>query len=275
SEGCGTNPAGTFTTGLANLLALGNGLPAEAIACRANVGAYDPNDKNGFPRGYGAEGNIEPGTRLEFAIRFQNTGTDTAFNVVIRDQIAPEFDLKSFRVESASHDYTVDIDSNRMVTFTFANIMLPDSNVNLAGSQGVINYSIDHAPELQRGDDMQNLAAIYFDFNEPIITNTTSHRIAKSGLPVGTREELAQSVRMDVFPNPTDGLLQVKLPAAEVRLDDELTVTDVLGRPLFSTTYEKVGRGLDVSRLPQGYYLLVLRGAEDGLAKGRAAFVRR
>ncbi|MEL7160271.1 MAG: T9SS type A sorting domain-containing protein, partial [Bacteroidota bacterium] len=274
SEGCGTDPRGNFTTGLANIVELGNGVPSEAVACRENVGAYDPNDKNGFPRGFGEQGNIQPGTRLEFAIRFQNTGTDTAFNVVIRDQIAPEFDLKTFRAESASHPFTVSIDTNRMVTFTFADIMLPDSNVNLAGSQGVVNYSIDHDPDLQRGQDLHNLAGIYFDFNEPIITNETNHRIAKSDLPVGTRAELARSVRMDVFPNPTDGLLRVNLPA-EVSLDDVLTVIDVHGRTLQSTVYGRVGNGLDVSGLPAGYYYLVLRGANDGLAKGRTAFVRK
>ncbi|MEM9259379.1 MAG: T9SS type A sorting domain-containing protein, partial [Bacteroidota bacterium] len=274
AEGCGTNPNGTFTVGLANLLSLGNGTPSEDVVCRENVGAYDPNDKTGFPIGYDG-GNIAPGTRLDFAIRFQNTGTDTAFTVVIRDTIAPEFDLSTFKAESASHPYSISLDTHRVLTFTFANIMLPDSNVNLEASQGVVRYSIDHDPDLLRGDEMRNTAAIYFDFNEPIITNTTLHRIAKSGLPVGVRSLAAQQVYLRTYPNPSQDFLKVDLSTEDVNLTDVLTVIDLHGRPLLTTTYGQLGNGgLDVRPLPAGYYYLVLSEAE-GLAKGRTGFVKR
>jgi uncharacterized repeat protein (TIGR01451 family) len=197
AEGCNTDPAGNTSSGFANIISLGNDVPSQAIACRQNVGAYDPNDKMGYPLGYDG-GNIAEGTRLDYAIRFQNTGTDTAFNVVIQDTISTALDMSSFKVESASHDYTVSIDTNRVITFLFANIALPDSNVNLAASQGVINFSIDHAADLVPGDIIDNEALIYFDFNEPIVTNTSRHRIAKDGLPVGTRQQRARQVAVGI-----------------------------------------------------------------------------
>ncbi|MFT6513930.1 MAG: putative repeat protein (TIGR01451 family) [Neolewinella sp.] len=271
-EGCVGNPVNGGSTGFANILSLGNGFPSEAIVCRENVGAYDPNDKNGYPLGYGEENNIAEGTELLYAIRFQNTGTDTAFNVVIRDTISDALDLSTFKAESSSHDYTVSIDSQRVVTFTFANIMLPDSNVNLLQSQGVVNFSIDHDVSLEPGDFITNEAAIYFDFNAPVITNVSRHRIEKDGLPVGIRSLRAQEVSLRVFPNPSNGLIQLDIPNSDVKFDDVLTVTDLYGRQLAQTTYGQISPGWDVRVLPAGYYLVVVHDSA-GRARGRAGFV--
>lgn len=273
-EGCVNVPGGAFSTGFANILALGNGGPNGSIACRENRGAYDPNDKNGYPLGYGVENNIAPGTRLDYAIRFQNTGTDTAFTVVISDTIGEALDLSTFKAGASSHDYTVSIDTNRVVTFAFANIMLPDSNVNLAASQGVVNFKIDHVAELAPGDYITNEAAIYFDFNEPVITNVSTHRIEVEGLPTGVRGTLARSVNFQVYPNPGNGLLQLSVPNRDIRATDVLTVVDLYGRPVATTTYGRLGDAWNVSHLPAGYYLLVV-SERDGLAKGRTGFVKR
>lgn len=272
AEGCVVPAGDGFSTGLANILALGNGVPSQAIECRENVGAYDPNDKNGYPLGYGTENNIPAGTRLNYAIRFQNTGTDTAFNVVIKDTISMALDLATLKEESASHRYAIDIDSHRVITFTFANIMLPDSNVNLAGSQGVVNFSIQPAALLQPGDYIFNEADIYFDFNEPIRTNKSRHRIAKEGLPTGVRNLRAQEVSLIVYPNPGNGLIQLQVPNQDVRLTDVLTVTDLYGRRLATTTYGQLGGSWDVRHLPAGYYLLVVAD-QSGVARGRTGFV--
>lgn len=272
AEGCVVPAGDGFSTGLANILALGNGVPSQAIECRENVGAYDPNDKNGYPLGYGAENNIPEGTRLNYAIRFQNTGTDTAFNVVIKDTISMALDLATFKEESASHRYTIDIDTHRVVTFTFPNIMLPDSNVNLAASQGVVNFSIQPSAALEPGDYIFNEADIYFDFNEPIRTNRSRHRIEVEGLPTGVRNVQAQQVSLVVYPNPGNGLLQLQVPNRDVKLTDVLTVTDLYGRRLATTTYEQLGNAWDVRHLPAGYYLLVVTD-QNGNARGRTGFV--
>ncbi|MFK8163802.1 MAG: T9SS type A sorting domain-containing protein [Lewinella sp.] len=272
AEGCVVPADGNFSTGFGNMLALGNGVPAQAIVCRENVGAYDPNDKLGYPLGHGAEDNIPLGTRLDYTIRFQNTGTDTAFNVVIKDTISMALDLASFKEGSFSHPYTIDIDSHRVLTFTFANIMLPDSNVNLAASQGAVSFSIDHAADLARGDDIFNSAAIYFDFNEPIITNNSHHRIEKQGLPTSLRSLRAQEVSLGVYPNPGNGLLNISVPNRDIKLTDMLTVTDLYGRQLATTVYGQLGGAWDVRHLKPGFYLLVVTD-ENGLARGRTGFV--
>ncbi len=51
------------------------------------TGSFDPNDKNVFPTGYGSEGYITAQQELKYTIRFQNTGNDTAFIIVVVDTL--------------------------------------------------------------------------------------------------------------------------------------------------------------------------------------------
>ena len=269
-EGC-TGEGEDFSTGFSNLLPLISGNPSRSFVCRENVGAYDPNDKTGYPLGWD-DGNVEEGTRIDYEIRFQNTGTDTAFTVVIRDTIAPELDLATFKMEAASHDYTLTIDTHRVVTWTFADIMLPDSNVNLLLSQGAVSFSIDHDESLVPGDVFRNEAAIYFDFNEPIITNRTRHVIAKDGLPVSLSPTPEYHVPLPAYPNPVTDRLNLSVPLDATTPTDLVVITDALGRPLRSIPFSRSGNGIDVSTLPAGYYVLLLQN-RNGTAYARTGFV--
>ncbi|MEL6866955.1 MAG: hypothetical protein AAFP19_21195, partial [Bacteroidota bacterium] len=57
------------------------------IDCRAATAAFDPNDKSAFPTGFGPSHLINDNTDLEYLIRFQNIGTDTAFQVINKDTL--------------------------------------------------------------------------------------------------------------------------------------------------------------------------------------------
>jgi uncharacterized repeat protein (TIGR01451 family) len=182
AEGCGRDAEGNFAIGFAGLYPVGNGLADEAIGCRANTGSYDPNEKLGYPVGVGDEKDVEPGTEITYDVYFQNTGTDTAFFVVIRDTLPEALDLSTLRLGTSSHNYVASIDTNRVLTFRFDDILLPDSTTNLIESQGVVQFRIGHDEALIRGDRFENKAAIYFDYNDPIITNYSRHRIAPERL---------------------------------------------------------------------------------------------
>jgi len=108
--------------------------------------------------------------------------------------------------------------------------------------------------------------------NEPIITNLSQHQIEKDGLPVGIRTLRAQEISLRVFPNPSNGLIQLNVPNNDVRFDDVLTVSDLYGRQLAKTTYGQIGAGWDVRTLPAGYYLLMVHD-EAGRPRGRAGFI--
>jgi len=150
--------------------------PFTDIVCVENIGSFDPNDKATIPEGVGPEHFIPAEEELEYKIRFQNTGTDTAFTVVIRDTISPMLDMSTFCEGIGSHDYVLEVDDN-IITFTFNNILLPDSTVDWTASNGFVEFKISPLQNLVPGDIIENAAAIFFDFNEPVITNTVFHTI--------------------------------------------------------------------------------------------------
>lgn len=200
-EGCLEFAGASFTTGITPQFnqATGNGF--SDIDCTQNRGSFDPNDKQGFPLGYGNEFQIEENTDLEYKIRFQNTGTDTAFTVRIEDKISKHLDLESIIPGASSHNYTFQIREDSTVVFLFENIMLPDSNINEAASHGFVNFKISQKPDLPRGTVIPNTASIYFDFNAPVITNEVYHTVGLDIITVSLNE-LAVDLGLKVYPNP-------------------------------------------------------------------------
>lgn len=139
------------------------------------IGSYDPNHKSVHPEGFG-EGNWVPITTpyFDYQIEFQNTGNDTAFNIVIVDTLDSKFDFNTFIPLSSSHDYTWQIGNSGKITYTFNDINLLDSGRSEEGSKGFINYRISLKSSSVMGDTLNNTAWIYFDLNPPIATNTSS-----------------------------------------------------------------------------------------------------
>jgi uncharacterized repeat protein (TIGR01451 family) len=209
-EGCGA-AGGTFSTGFVNFFPNGDADPWIDIDCTPNIGSYDPNDKQGFPVGYGATHYIRPGTELEYLIRFQNTGTDTAFTVRIVDTLSAWLDPATIRPGTSSHDYQFNLTGPGIVEFLYENILLPDSNVNEPASNGFVKFSILHRADAPLETVIENNAAIYFDFNEPVITNTTFHRLGENFL-VSAWHPFVLGAEVKVSPNPfsEQAILEVK-----------------------------------------------------------------
>jgi uncharacterized protein (TIGR02145 family)/uncharacterized repeat protein (TIGR01451 family) len=175
-EGCGLVNNNMISPNVLNNYPLDDSAPDKDIFCGIVTGAYDPNDKQGYPIGIGISNEIQPNQQLQYVIRFQNTGNDTAFNVIIRDTISENLDINTINSGVSSHNYLFNI-NGRIAEWYFPQIMLPDSNVNEPASNGFITFTINQIPNLPGASQITNRAAIYFDFNEPIITNTTLHTI--------------------------------------------------------------------------------------------------
>lgn len=204
-EGCGFGPGGGFSTGFVNQFPLFPNSGFTDIECRENIGAYDPNDKQALPVGYGEAHYIKPGADIEYHIRFQNTGTDTAFTVVIRDTLSPWLAPASVKPGAGSHDYRWALSGENVLTFTFDNIMLPDSNVNEPASHGFVKFLVSQHTDNPLGTRIGNNAAIYFDFNPPVITNTVFHTLGEDFIRVvndaGPGAGPAR-IRVLAYPNP-------------------------------------------------------------------------
>ena len=178
-EGCGTNSGGTFSRGFVNQQYLGDPELYMDTDCTVNQAPFDPNDKQGFPLGHSEEHFIKKDNPIEYMIRFQNTGNDTAFNVVLLDTISEKLDLCTFRPGASSHEYNWEVYGTGILKFEFPNINLPDSMADLAGSQGFVQFIISPKENVLPLQVIENSADIYFDFEAPITTNTTLHTIEK------------------------------------------------------------------------------------------------
>jgi len=231
------------------------------------VGSYDPNDKQVFPAGEGEKGSItRADSMLTYQVRFQNTGTDTAFTVVVLDEIEEDLDITSIRPGPSSHPYTLNVLDGNVLEFRFENIMLPDSFVNEPASNGYVLFDIKTKRDLPWGTKIENTAAIYFDFNEPIITNTTINTLLQ---PTNTNNLTAANLPLSISPNPGRDLAVLKLSLEEATQVD-LALYNTRGHLI--TQYlnkEQLQSGMHQVRfeeadLPQGIYFVVLKTA-DGM----------
>lgn len=176
-EGCGTNSGGSFSLGFVTQFPLDEESLAIDVDCQENIGSFDPNDKTGYPKGFCAAHYIRADQDIEYKIRFQNTGTDTAFNIIIIDTLSNFLSPASVRPGSSSHPYEFELLGEGVVKFSFPNAMLPDSNTNEPASHGFVKFTVSQQPNIPMGAVIENYAAIYFDFNDPVYTNTYRHTI--------------------------------------------------------------------------------------------------
>lgn len=162
----------------------GDETPADdtAILKQRVVGSYDPNDKTERNGGLITPAFISKGEALLYTIRFQNTGTDTAFGVAVRDTLSNKVDVATLEIISASHLYKLEIEDSILI-WQFDNILLPDSTTNEAASHGYIVYRIRPKATVFGGEIIHNTASIYFDFNLPVLTNDAS-TLVKANLAV-------------------------------------------------------------------------------------------
>ena len=142
------------------------------ISCLEIIDSYDPNDKQVIPAGISARHYVAEGSLLEYTIRFQNTGTDTAYTVVITDLLDQNLDIGSLNVGLSSHPVKWELsgEEQAIITWRFSNINLPDSTTNEKASHGFVKFKIRPKEEAGFGTAIKNKAAIYFDYNSPIIT---------------------------------------------------------------------------------------------------------
>ncbi len=187
-EGCG----GLNIPGLINVFGQTDNALNYDQDCSQVIGAFDPNDKTAVPVGFGNQHIIRKNEAIEYKIRFQNTGTDTAFQVLIVDTLPAMLDAQTLELGASSHPYRLDIYPGGILHFVFQPIALPDSNVNEPASHGYLQFRIAQLPDLADGTQIENQAAIYFDQNDPVYTNTAYHTIGYPFIPNVPFAQVAQ-----------------------------------------------------------------------------------
>ena len=213
------------------------------------VSSFDPNNKLVQPIGNGDEGRISPGTEwLTYTINFQNTGTSPAVNIIVSDELDEDLNPATFELLAASHNVQAMVYADE-VTWTFNEIMLPDSSSDEPGSHGYVVYRISPQPDLSDETTIENTANIYFDFNEAVLTNTTLNTIDYALLT----EEILSWNDIKFYPNPVSDNLTLELnePA-------DLRVSDSQGRIIHSQQLKRNREMIDTSSWSQGVYLFAV-----------------
>jgi uncharacterized repeat protein (TIGR01451 family) len=265
-EACGINGVGEFSIGHANSFYKDEYDLHTDISCRVATASFDPNDKIGTPNGFGATKIIGDDVRLHYRIRFQNTGTDTAFNVVVRDTLSQYLDPTTIQEGSTSHSGIMRMFGNGIVEWHFPLIMLPDSNVNEPLSHGYINFSIDQRPGNAIGTVIENDAAIFFDFNVPVITNTDFHTVGE--LIIGLEDVATENLQLHVYPNPFNDFAIIEL-SRENNSAVVLKVIDLQGNTVATAMSTGNQIRIDKGVLSAGVYLFEVTGEGQIFGRGK------
>ena len=166
------------------------------------VSSYDPNFKDATPELTPVQ--VVNGTFIDYTIHFQNTGNDTAFNVVLSDTLSALLQSNILQVMATSHPCNITL-KDSIIYFEFLKVNLPDSNTNKFGSNGFVHFRLLPQNNVPAGDSIKNKASIYFDYNKPVVTNTASTLIKLYGLPVVIRnysvvaERVRENQLLEVF----------------------------------------------------------------------------
>lgn len=210
--------------------------------CGIVLNSYDPNMKAVNQPEF-----IHPDIRDRFVYKvdFQNDGNFPALNVLIRDTMSVNLDLTTFKFLGSSHSGTHELDSTtREVRFIFNDINLESSDVNLEASQGYVIYEIQEKIGLVEGDAIENTAYIFFDFNPPIVTNTT---INTNAYPLNLDKIVINEITM--YPNPSSGHL--KFSGADVQ---KVVVYDMLGQVVLTKSISN--NAMTLNGLNTGVYFV-------------------
>lgn len=212
--------------------------------------SYDPNDIRVLSQ-QGTEGwryqeFIDDDDVLTYMVRFQNTGTGPAYNVIVRNQLSDFLNHNSIEILASSHsNFAQMIDGELAVQFL--GIELPDSASDPTGSQGYFIYRIHQTFGNPVGTVIENQADIYFDFNAPVATNITENEI----LLVTDIDEQSNEDEFILYPNPTTGQFSIVSRKAK-RTIQSVRVYDPSGR-LVLIDNDNV---IDVSQIESGIYFV-------------------
>ncbi|QNA43282.1 DUF7619 domain-containing protein [Lacibacter sediminis] len=225
-------------------------------------GSYDPNDKTETHGGIITPEQLAGNDYLTYLIRFQNTGTDTAFNVMIRDTLTNKLDWGSFEMLSSSHPYQLYMIKPHILEWSFPNILLVDSNKNEPASHGFIAYRIKPKSNLSVGDTVLNRAHIYFDYNLPVITNDEL-TVLRNTVITSVVDLNRPDNQLFLYPNPSNGLITI---AKKERMagDAIIYITDMDGRLVHQTDLGRIAvdqfsQSIDISDLSRGVYVVKLQ----------------
>ena len=264
----------TIHWGFVNQYALNLGSAFEHQLCTQVRTSFDPNEISAVPEGVQNEHFIPKDTEIEYTIRFQNTGNDTAFVVRLLNTLPDALDKTTLKIGASSHPMTYSLKGNGVLEFLYTNILLPDSTTNEAKSHGFVRYKIRTKSNVVAGQTIDNQANIYFDVNAPVATNTYRHTIAADVASVffSLSEVVTnRNYTVRVVPNPMrDAALLEIIANEDIQHSVKIfTLYNVFGQAITTQTFNDNTLLLQRENMPSGCYIYTINIDNEQISKGK------
>lgn len=208
---------------------------------------------------------IAEGAIASYLIRFQNVGTDTAYQIIIRDTLDPRFDLSSFNMIGSSHSYELLRDGSNVIRWYFDDIFLPDSASGGPNSLGFVLFTVRPKNFLAPGQTILNRSCITFNQTNTTCTNYATIWIDENA----DIEEPDKDLAFRIVPNPNYGTFEVRSTAA-TPVDPnnppaEWWITDINGKIVWDGHAKNLAAAstqVFLERPASGLYLLWVKDKE-------------
>ena len=221
------------------------------------VNAYDPNDKMEAHGREIVKTQFTADDYLYYTVRFENTGTASAVNIRVEDELEAQLDETTVAMVASSHEYTLDRVGSHL-TWRFPSINLPVSVANTTLGKGFITFKVKPRSGFAVGDSILNTAFIYFDFNPAIVTNTFETLFVA---PLNTYENNLNGLQL--YPNPS---------SSRITLDFGYSTSSGLQFAIYTQLGTLIAQQnlsgaqqehIDISNLESGLYVLQITTSDQ------------
>ena len=235
-----------------------------SVECTYRGCPLDPNNKMVNPVRSQEGGIFESDTKLNYVVNFQNLGNAEATYVRVEDVLdLNKYEIESFDFLGSSHPSSWEFINNKLVVSMRGLHLLP-KDLDEEGSKGYISFTIKRKEGMPLGTAIDNTAAIYFDYNDPVITNT-AHSVIISPLSnetaVVNREE-----NLTLVPNPTSSSATAIINLVETT-NVNLSVFNINGQLIKNIATDGALQAgthkinLEVDALAAGTYIIQFKSA--------------
>ncbi|MBI3193159.1 MAG: T9SS type A sorting domain-containing protein [Ignavibacteriae bacterium] len=138
---------------------------------------------------------ISPDDSIIYVISFQNPTSDTVSNLVIEDTLDADIDTSSVTFLGSSHDAVLEQSGNAL-RWSLTDINLTSIGGDEAGSIGYVMFSVKPTSGIPDNTQINHFATLYFDLEDPIVTDEETHTVTTQTLPTADFTASAESINV-------------------------------------------------------------------------------
>ncbi len=281
-EGCQTESSNGFSTGYVAQFSDNDGDPYIDILTQEVVALEEGAalQLTAYPRGY-QDSIIIPKTDIEYTVFFELPNNDSFERVVIRDTLPEQLDFNSLEMGAASHPYDFVLYQGGILKITFDSIRIfsggGTGEADAVTRQGYVSYRLSQKPNTTTGTVIRNRAAVYFDYESPVLSQEVRHVVGcedlfESDCLISSQRNLptANGVIITVNPNPMGELTTVSIKGWD-KLQTELRfhLFDAAGRKVFQKQFRGDQTDFHRPNLAAGAYFYEVSGGGYLLGTGK------